>query len=116
MQYAFDIFDAHEEQLSKRLLDFLKSKDNVSIIGDCNHESKKRVCTIAFVVKGQNSAELNEKVHPHKIGIKTGDFYAKGITKKLGLNEQGGVIRVSMAHYNTMEEMERLINILDTLI
>ena len=42
--------------------------------------------------------------------------YAKGITKKLGLNEQGGVIRVSMAHYNTIKEMDRLINILNETI
>ena len=62
-----------------------------------------------------DSPDIDAKVAPHNIGIKTGDFYAKGITKALNLDQQGGVVRVSMAHYNTFEELDRLIAIFDTI-
>lgn len=115
MQFAYDLFDAHEEALSQRLLDFLAQKEKVRIIGETSADKNIRVCTIAFVVKGMYSPDIDAKVAANNIGIKTGDFYAKGITKALDLEAQGGVVRVSMAHYNTFEELERLIAILDTL-
>ncbi len=116
MQYAFDLFDAHEEKLTQRLLDFLNSRPNVRIIGEKTADSNIRVCTVAFVVEGMQAADIDSKIAPQKIGIKTGDFYAKGITKSLDLDEQGGVVRVSMAHYNTMEELNRLIAVLEQII
>jgi selenocysteine lyase/cysteine desulfurase len=52
-------------------------------------------------------------VDQHGIGIRFGDFYAKRLIEALGLQAQGGVVRVSMAHYNTLEEIDRLIKALD---
>jgi len=115
MQFAYDLFDAHEEALLQHLLDFLTAKENVQIIGERTANKELRVCTLAFVVKGMHSADIDAKVAPNNIGIKTGDFYAKGITKSLNLDQQGGVVRVSMAHYNTFEELDRLIAIFDTI-
>lgn len=115
MQFAYDLFDVHEEALTNHLLGFLSKKENVRIIGETSSSKDLRVCTIAFVVKGMNSEDIDAKVAPNNIGIKTGDFYADGITKALDLDQQGGVVRVSMAHYNTFEELERLITILDTI-
>ncbi len=115
MQFAYDLFDAHEEALAQRLLDFLNSKESVQIIGETSANKDIRVCTIAFVVEGRYSPDIDAKVAANNIGIKTGDFYAKGITKSLDLDQQGGVVRVSMAHYNTFEELERLIAIFETL-
>jgi cysteine desulfurase family protein (TIGR01976 family) len=115
MQYAFDLFDIHEEKLAKILLDFLKTKPNVRIIGEQTADKNVRVCTIAFIVEGMNSAAINEKIHPHNIGIKTGDFYAVGITKSLDLDKQGGVVRVSPAHYNTEDEMKQLLVLFDNI-
>jgi selenocysteine lyase/cysteine desulfurase len=51
-----------------------------------------------------------------KIGIRFGDFYAKRLVEALGLQAQGGVVRVSMAHYNTAEEIGRLIQHLDEVL
>jgi cysteine desulfurase family protein (TIGR01976 family) len=115
MQFAYDLFDVHEEALAKRLLDFLTQKENVQIIGETSANKGIRVCTVAFVVKGMYSPDIDAKAAVNNIGIKTGDFYAKGITKALDLDQQGGVVRVSMAHYNTFEELERLIAIFETL-
>lgn len=116
MEYAYDLFDIHEEKLTQRLLDFLKSKSTIRLIGANTADRKVRVCTVAFVVDGVHASVIDEKVAAQNIGIKVGNFYATGITKALDLDDKGGVIRVSMAHYNTMEELERLITVLDQLL
>ena len=51
-----------------------------------------------------------------RIGIRFGDFYAKRLIEALGLAAQGGVVRVSIAHYNTAHEIDRLIGHLDEVI
>jgi selenocysteine lyase/cysteine desulfurase len=50
------------------------------------------------------------------IGIRFGDFYAKRLIEALGLQARGGVVRVSIAHYNTPAEMDHLIKHLDAAI
>lgn len=115
MQYAYDLFDLHEECLTERLLAFLNGKSKVRIIGKNIADRNQRVCTVAFVVEGVHASVIDQQVTAQNIGIKTGDFYAGGITKALNLDAQGGVIRVSMAHYNTFEELDRLIAVMDKL-
>jgi selenocysteine lyase/cysteine desulfurase len=55
-------------------------------------------------------------VDQFNIGIRFGDFYARRLIEALGLAEQGGVVRVSMAHYNTIGEIDQLIGHLDEVI
>ncbi len=113
---AFQLFADQEEKLSEKLLAFLKNKQRVHIIGIEEADKEKRVSTISFVVEGRDSKEIVEKVDPHRIGIRFGDFYAKKLIRDLGIEDQNGVIRVSLVHYNTLEEVQRLIEVLDPLI
>jgi len=110
-----ELLSDHEERLAKRLIDFLFSK-SMKIIGipDCN--KKLRVPTISFVHPELTSNSIVEKVDPHKIGIRYGDFYAKGIIRDLDLIDKEGVVRISLVHYNTMEEIDHLISVLDAII
>jgi selenocysteine lyase/cysteine desulfurase len=55
-------------------------------------------------------------VDPHGIGIRFGHFYSARLIGALGLDEADGVVRVSMVHYNTAAEVDRLIGVLDTLL
>jgi len=41
-----------------------------------------------------------------------GNFYALAVTERLGLEESGGLLRVGLAHYNTSDEVETLLNVL----
>lgn len=109
MIQAFDLISVHEETLSSRLLDYLNSKSNVQVIGQSKAERAYRVPTISFVVDGINSSSIPSKIDRHHIGIRYGDFYAKRLMEYLGLAKQDGVVRVSMVHYNTIEEVDRLI-------
>ncbi|MCB0806686.1 MAG: aminotransferase class V-fold PLP-dependent enzyme, partial [Bacteroidales bacterium] len=112
----FEPIADHEADLSELLLDFLKSKKNVFILGSDSHDKHVRVPTISFSVKNVKSSEIPPKVDPHGIGIRWGDFYATRLISDCGLNEQDGIIRISMVHYNTKEEVEKLIKVLDSVI
>lgn len=110
MVQAFDLITVHEETLSSRLLEYLNSKSNVRVIGQSNANRASRVPTVSFVVDGINSSTIPQKIDQHHIGIRYGDFYAKRLIEYLGLAKQDGVVRVSMLHYNTIEEVDRLID------
>ena len=116
MQVAFDAFEAHEDALAERLLGWLRAQPSVRIIGLPTGGSRRRVPTISFVVAGKPSESIVRHVDGHGIGIRFGDFYAKRLIEALGLQAQGGVVRVSMAHYNTLAEIDRLIAALEEVI
>jgi selenocysteine lyase/cysteine desulfurase len=113
---VYNMMAHHEQLLVQRFLEFLNSKKNVRIIGDPSADKLLRVPTISFVVEGRKSSEIPVLVDPHKIGIRYGDFYARRLITDLDLLENDGVVRVSMAHYNTIEEVDRLIGVLDEVI
>lgn len=113
---VFDLLADHEESLSTKLLEFLNSKKNISVVGEISGDKSVRVPTIAFVVENRKSSEIPYLVDKHKIGIRWGDFYARRLIEDLGYAKQDGVIRVSMVHYNTIDEVDRLIEKLDSVL
>lgn len=112
VQAAGAAFGAHERRLAARLLDFLATRPEVTVIGQ-PRVSDSRLPTISFTVADRDSATIPPQLDPHRIAIRYGHFYAKRLIDSLGLAQQNGVVRVSMAHYNTLEEVERLIERLD---
>jgi cysteine desulfurase family protein (TIGR01976 family) len=116
MQAAFDAFARHEDALAERLLGWLRGNKRVRIVGRDAADGGRRVPTISFVVADTPSESIVRHTDRFGIGIRFGDFYAKRLIEALGLQGQGGVVRVSMAHYNTPAEIERLIRHLDEVI
>lgn len=116
MQAAFDVFEVHEDAMAERLLSYLLTKKQIRIIGNSTVQGGERVPTISFVVDGLHSESVVHHMDRFNVGIRFGDFYAKRLISALGLEKQGGVVRVSIAHYNTLEEIDRLICHLDEVI
>lgn len=114
---AWDVIAEHEGKLQKVLLDFLNSRPDVTVIGSASPDSKERVPTVSFTVKGVNSKQLiaeAEKISNY--GFRWGHFYSKRLCDEvLGL-EPEGVVRVSMVHYNTEEEIRGLVEILKKIL
>jgi selenocysteine lyase/cysteine desulfurase len=44
-----------------------------------------------------------------------GNYYALAVTERLGLEDKGGMVRIGAVHYNTVEEVCRLVNALRTI-
>lgn len=118
MQYAFDKFESHENYLAQRLLNFLHTKSRVRIIGlrQVHEGNISRVPTISFVVDNMPSEAIVQHIDQFHIGIRFGDFYARHLIEALDLEKHGGVVRVSIAHYNTVEEIDALISHLNTIL
>lgn len=113
MQAAYDAFEAHEDALAERLLTWLRARPDARILGRATVGARARVPTISFTLGDRRSEEIVRHVDGHGIGIRFGDFYAKRLIPALGADRNGGVVRVSMAHYNTPEEIDRLIGALE---
>ncbi|KDO34304.1 cysteine desulfurase [Saprolegnia parasitica CBS 223.65] len=124
MQHAFDRFDMHERYLSERLLAYLRSQPKVKVLGlaevamtsPTDHLYRERIATISFVVDGVTSPSIVAHMDRVNIGVRFGNFYAVHLVGPLGLAKHGGAVRVSMAHYNTVEEVDLLISHLRPLI
>jgi selenocysteine lyase/cysteine desulfurase len=77
------------------------------------------VAQTRFIIRpaiAQSSETIVRHMDKFNIGIRFGDFYAKRLIETLGLQSQGGVVRISIAHYNTAGEIDRLIQHLDEAI
>ncbi len=112
----FERVAAHEEALAGPLLEFLASKAGVRVIGSPSADRRLRAPTVAFTVDGRDAGEIARAVAAREVAIGAGDFYAARCIEALGLAERGGVVRASMVHYNTADEVERLIRALDEAI
>ncbi|KAG9024294.1 hypothetical protein FRB95_011708 [Tulasnella sp. JGI-2019a] len=130
MQYlkaAFEKIAVHEQLLMEPLVTFLLSqyKAGVRIIGPESSKSDVRAPTISFVVVGGDgqTKRLQSRDVVAKfdaigdIGIRYGHFYSHRLLSGLPkMDPDDGVIRISLVHYNTIQEVERLIDVLKTVI
>jgi selenocysteine lyase/cysteine desulfurase len=95
--------------LAQELLSYLKSVEDLKIIGASSADASLRVPTISFIHPKFKSSEIVKLIDKKHIGIRFGDFYAKQLIKDLDLEKYEGVVRVSLVHYNTLEEVHNLI-------
>ncbi|MCB9562509.1 MAG: cysteine desulfurase-like protein [Kofleriaceae bacterium] len=109
---AFARIAAHEEALAAPLLAWLRDAPGVRVLGEATADRARRVPTISFTVAGRRPEDVVRVVDGHRVGIRHGDFYARRLVEDLGLADAGGVIRASMVHYNTHDEVARLIEAL----
>ena len=116
MQRAFDAFEQHEDALAERVLSYLRGKPAVRIIGKAHIGQRLRLPTISFVHPKVASEAIVRHLDQYGIGIRFGDFYAKRLIEGLGLQSHGGVVRISIAHYNTQAEIDRLIQHLEEVL
>lgn len=115
-QQRWDEMAKHEEGIQEVLLAYLRSKPEIyTICGVPEPSLKYRVPVVSFTVKGRSSRDVVEKVEADTpFGFRWGHFYSKRLNDDvLGLNDEG-VVRVSMVHYNTVDEIEGLVEALDT--
>ena len=113
---AFDGIAAHEEALAAPVLAWLDAKQGVHVIGPVSADRALRAPTISFHVQGRPSSAIPPQLAEHGIGVRSGHMYAPRGIEALGLDKEEGVVRISLAHYNTFEEVERLIAALDAVL
>ena len=116
IEVAFDRITRHEDALAERLLSYLRSRSDCRIIGHEHGDDTRRVPTISFVVDHHDAREIARRMDAYKIAIRFGDFHARRLVEFLGLTANNGVVRVSMTHYNTLDEVDALVAALDEIL
>ncbi len=106
----------HEALLLQKLLDYLSSVPEIKITGIADSDPTQRVATLSIVHESLNSHAIVEHVDQFNIGIRFGDFYAVELIDNLGLRNKHGVVRISLAHYNTQDEVDALIEALKSIL
>jgi len=112
---AFARMTALELEPTRRLIEFLDSKPAVRVIGP-HHAEPSRVGTVSFVHAEHSSRAITEKIDGSGVAIRHGHMYAYDLCQGLGLDPDDGVVRVSLVHYNTPEEIDRLVGVLDPIL
>ena len=112
---AWRVMEALETPLTQRFLDFLAAKPRVKIIGRESADAS-RVPTISFLHGDLSPMDIANAAMHAGIGMRAGNFYSVRLLERLGIDPATGVARVSFAHYNSLEEVDRLISVLDPIL
>jgi len=104
----------HEQGLAVPLLEGLAQIPDLHVYGltDLNRLDE-RVPTFAFTWPQMSPRATAEYLGEHGICCWSGNYYALRLMERLGLEEQGGAVRIGLAHYNTRAEIDRFLNLLN---
>lgn len=105
---VFGLVKEHEIELTRRLLESVRELPGLKVVGSGTESMSTRSSVVALRSERVAPAELAARLAEKQIAVGAGDFYAVRLLQALGIDLSRGVLRVSMVHYNTMEEVERL--------
>jgi len=104
---------AYELELYRHLADGLEAIPGLRLYGITDRARfDERTPTAALTLAGIAPRAVAEALADEGIAVWDGDFYATGLIERLGLAETGGVVRIGLTHYNTVAEVDRLVEAL----
>lgn len=104
---------AHEEEVVAPLLDYLAARNDLRLIGPRDPARRAPTVAVAF----DRAAEpISQALAGEGIACWAGDFYAVRPLQALGVNLDKGVLRLSLVHYTSADEVSRLIAALDRVL
>jgi cysteine desulfurase family protein (TIGR01976 family) len=113
---AYDAITNQENDLTERLLRYLRGRNDCVIIGQDDNRDGTRIPTIAFRFDNRNAEDICKAIDKENIAIRFGDFHSRRLVEYMGLSDNAGVVRVSMVHYNTIDQVDRLTAAFDRLL
>ena len=105
---AFERIQAHEDALGRRFLDGFP--ETVELYGVPSIEG--RTPTFCFNLPGESPRAVAERLGERGLYVWDGDYYALEPMRALGLSERGGAVRAGFLHYTSVDEVDRLIDLL----
>jgi cysteine desulfurase family protein (TIGR01976 family) len=113
LKKALTAIRAYEFELSRALLSALEAVPGLRVYGlTDSRRLDERVATFSFRLGDMHPEELAKRLAAENIYVWDGHYYALNVVERLGLYEQGGMVRVGAAHYNTLDEVARLGEVL----
>ena len=116
IQAAYHVIQAHERALAERMLRGLSSIKSLRLYGISDLSRLEHRCpTFAIRMEGRTPLELAARLGERGIFTWDGNYYAINLTERLGVERSGGFLRIGFAHYNTAEEVDRVLDELNQL-
>jgi cysteine desulfurase family protein (TIGR01976 family) len=119
IEYLESIGDVreYERTLTARLIDALQQMRGVRIIGITDPARyEHRVPTVSFIHDRKKPSEIAQFLAKRNIFVWSGHNFALEVVRQLGIDENEGVVRIGMAHYNTADEIDRTLEALHAAI
>ncbi|HMQ32653.1 MAG TPA: cysteine desulfurase-like protein [Chloroflexaceae bacterium] len=107
---AMEAIGAYERGLSEQLVGGLLEIPGLTFYGIREPERfDRRTPTVAVRLAGYTPRELVEALAERGIFAWDGNYYALNLTERLGVEQDGGMLRIGLVHYNTGDEIGRLL-------
>jgi cysteine desulfurase family protein (TIGR01976 family) len=118
---AFESIHRHEHTLMNRLMAGLSEIPRLKIYGITDPSCFAWRCpTLALRVENQNTEQtpltLATKLGERGFFTWDGNYYALNLTERLDVEKSGGFLRIGLVHYNTAEEVDRLLETLGEIV
>ena len=104
----------HEARLVTRLIDGIQAIPGTAVHGITNsNRVGGRVPTVSLTHDRVSPSHIAERLARDEICVWSGHNYAVEVVRHLGIDEETGVLRIGIAHYNTEEEVDRTLTSLE---
>ena len=113
LKKAMTAIRAYEHEMNRALLSTLEAVPGITIFGLTDtRRLDERVATFSFRLKNLHPRKTAELLAEKWIYVWDGNYYAINVSERLGFEGNGGMVRVGAAHYNTLDEIARLGDVL----
>jgi cysteine desulfurase family protein (TIGR01976 family) len=110
---AMNATQSYERELSEKLVPALLNVPGLTFYGMRDRRQfERRTPTVSIRMEGATPRELAVFLGRRGIFAWDGNYYALNVAERLGVEEQGGMVRIGLVHYNTAEEIDRLMGAL----
>ena len=111
---AMQASQAYEQELGRYLIEHILKIPGVQFFGIRELDRlNQRVPTIAIRYKNEDPADTAKRLGEQGICVWNGNYYAVNLTERLGVEDRGGMVRIGLSHYSTVEEVDRLLAALE---
>lgn len=111
---AFRATVAYERKLISTLIDGLQTIPGMRIYGITDPKRfEERCSTLSLRIGDHHPRAIAEFLAERGVFTWDGNYYALNLTERLQVEQKGGMLRIGLVHYNTLEEVERLLNLLE---
>jgi cysteine desulfurase family protein (TIGR01976 family) len=107
----------HEQKLIEKTIAGLLAISGLKLYGIADPQRfEERCATFAVRIAGHTPQELSTKLGERGVFTWDGNYYALNLTEQLDVERLGGFLRIGLAHYNTIEEVDRLLAALREIV
>lgn len=113
---VYELFQAQEHDLMARFLAWLDAHSEIRLIGRREADPHRRAATFSLAFADRDPMTVAEALAEKGIAVGSGHFYGRRCVEALGIDPEIGVLRISMVHYNTLDEVDRLTAALEEIL